>query len=137
MDMEVVKMSDETQKRIFAKNLNKYLTLSNKSQKEVADSLGIKTTTFSMWCTGQALPRMGSVQALADYFGINKSDLIEDKSSYDSSYYINPETREIAQEIYENKDLSLLFDAARDAEPEDLKTVHTMLMALKKKEKGE
>lgn len=52
-------------------------------------------------------------------------------------YYINPKTKEIAQEIYENKELSLLFDAARDAEPEDLQTVHTMLMALKKKELGE
>lgn len=58
-------------------------------------------------------------------------------SSQAKSYYTNPETAKIAQEIYENKDLSLLFDAARDAEPEDLQTVHTMLLALKKKERGE
>ena len=31
----------------------------------------------------------------------------------------------------------MLFDAAKDAEPEDLQTVHSMLMALKRKEKGE
>ncbi len=47
--------------------------------------------------------------------------------------YHNEETREIAQKIYGNKDLSLLFDAS----PEDLQTVHTMLLALKRKEKGE
>ena len=53
-----------------------------------------------------------------------------------NDYYLNPETKRIAQEIYDNKDLSLLFDAAKDASPEDLHTVHTMLMALKRKEDG-
>ena len=50
-------------------------------------------------------------------------------------YYFNSETSKIAQEIYDNKELSLLFDAARDADPEDLEIVHNMLMALKRKEK--
>ena len=53
------------------------------------------------------------------------------------SYYLNSKTSKIAQQIYDNKELSLLFDAAKDAEPEDLQTVHSMLMALKRKEKGE
>ena len=53
------------------------------------------------------------------------------------SYYLSPETSKIAQQIYDNKELSLLFDAAKDAEPEDLQTVHSMLMALKRKEKGD
>ncbi len=72
-------MTDEEQKAVFAKNLNKYLRLSNKSQKEVADSIGVLTSTFNTWCQGVALPRMGKVQKLADYFGIGKSDLIDDK----------------------------------------------------------
>ena len=37
---------------------------------------------------------------------------------------------------YDNKELSVLFDAAQDAEPEDLQALHGMLMALKRKEKG-
>ena len=131
-------MSDEEQKQIFATNLNHYLELNGKTQKEVADAIGVSPQTFNTWIQGIALPRMGKVQKLADYFGIGKSDLIDIKSkSTDDSYYTNPETAKIAQEIYENKDLSLLFDAAKDATPEDLQTVHTMLMALKKKERGE
>ena len=51
----------------------------NKTQKEVADAIGVIPQTFNSWCTGQSLPRMGKVQALADYFGINKSDLIDEK----------------------------------------------------------
>ena len=68
------------QKKIFSKNLSFYLEKSGKSQKEVAKAIGVIPQTFNTWCTGQSIPRMGSVQALADYFGIGKSDLIEEKS---------------------------------------------------------
>lgn len=129
-------MSDDEQKRIFAKNLARFLSLNDKTQKEVASAIGVSPQTFNTWIQGIALPRMGKVQALADYFKINKSDLIDEKDT-DPEYYLNSETKKIAQEIYENKDLSLLFDAARDASPEDLQTVHTMLSALKKKENHE
>lgn len=125
-------MSDEKQKEIFARNLNKYLEKSGKTQKEVAQAIGVIPTTFNTWCLAQALPRMGKVQLLADYFGINKSDLIEDNS--DTEYYLDAETAKKAQEIFENKQLSLLFDAARDAKPEDLEIVQSMLLALKNKD---
>lgn len=71
-------MSEELQKKIFAKNLNKYLSLCGKSQKEVADAIGVIPSTFNTWCQGIALPRMGKVQALADYFHIKKTDLIDE-----------------------------------------------------------
>ena len=130
-------MSDDVQKKIFTKNLNSYIQASGKTQLEISKSIGVSPQTFNTWCKGIAIPRMGKVQALADYFRINKSDLLEEKSETDDSYYLNEETKKIAQEIYENKELGLLFDAARTAEPEDLKTVHTMLAALKRKEKGD
>lgn len=128
-------MTDLEQKQIFSRNLLHYLNMKNKSQKEVADTIGVSPQTFNTWCQGIALPRMGKVQMLADYFGIEKSDLIEDKSTQkQSSYYLNDETEQIAQDIFENKELRLLFDSARDAEQEDLKAVHDMLLALKRKE---
>ncbi|MGP1349007.1 MAG: helix-turn-helix domain-containing protein [Stomatobaculum sp.] len=58
-------------------------------------------------------------------------------SDTDTGYYHNPETAQAAQEIFENKELRLLFDAARDSSPEDLQTVHQMLLALKRKERHE
>lgn len=51
-------------------------------------------------------------------------------------YYLNDETAQMAQKLFENKELRTLFDAAQDATPEDLKTTYDMLMALKKKERG-
>ena len=76
---------DDEIRAIFAKNLNAMLDNRDKSQIEVANTLGIKQSTFSSWCTGAKMPRMDKVQALADYFGVMKSDLIEDKQTLESS----------------------------------------------------
>lgn len=72
-------MSGNNQRKIFSRNLNFYLQSKNKTQKEVADLLGIGLSTFNSWCTGSKMPRMEKVQKLADYFRIEKSDLIEDR----------------------------------------------------------
>jgi repressor LexA len=77
-------MDDNEQKRIFTKNLRRYMDLVDKPQSEVAKSIGVSPQTFNTWYKGIALPRMGKVQALADYFHCNKSDLIEDKSEQDA-----------------------------------------------------
>lgn len=74
-------MTDSTQKKIFSKNLNNLIASSNKTQKEIADSIGVSPQTFNTWCQGIAIPRMGKVQALADYFSVGKTDLIDDKTS--------------------------------------------------------
>ena len=130
-------MAEDEYKKIFAKNLKHYMTSQGENQMDLMRDLGLSSSTVSNWCTGAKLPRMDKVQLLADYFHIMKSDLLEEKSSSNTDdYYLNPETSKIAQEIYDNKELSLLFDAARDADPEDLQTVHSMLMALKRKEQG-
>jgi len=47
------------------------------------------------------------------------------------SYYDDDETAEIAQELYENEDMRLLFDAAKDSKPEDLKMAADLLKRLK------
>mgnify|MGYP000339775978 FL=1 len=131
-------MTDEQQKMIFSNNFTTLLQEHDKTQKEVAEAINVSPQTFNTWCKGIALPRMGKVQLLADYFNIKKSDLIDETDdTHTPDYYLNPETSKIAQEIYDNKELSLLFDAARDANPEDLQTVHSMLMALKRKENGQ
>lgn len=73
---------DEEQKRIFATNLSHYLVLNGKTQREVADAIGVSPQTFNTWIQGIALPRMGKIQKLANYFGIEKSDLIDMKRCF-------------------------------------------------------
>jgi repressor LexA len=73
-------MAEDEYKRIFSKNLRKYMTINQKNQMDLMRDLGLSSSTVSNWCTGAKLPRMDKVQILADYFHILKSDLIEDKS---------------------------------------------------------
>jgi len=122
-------MSEEAQKRIFTKNLNSYIEASGKTQLEIAKSIGVSPQTFNTWCKGIAIPRMGKVQALADYFHINKSDLIEDKSNSneEETYYLNDDARDMAQFLYENPDYKVLFDASRKVKKEDIQFVKEMI----------
>lgn len=128
-------MAEETLREIFAKQLNYHMNHAGKTQADLCKFMNVSSATASDWCNANKMPRADKIQSIAKWLGVGIGDLMEE--STEEEYYLNSETREIAQKIYENKDLSLLFDAARDAEPEDLKTVHTMLAALKRKEKGE
>lgn len=72
-----ITLSDAEQKRIFANNLRDALNRSGKQQIEVARAIGVSQQTFNTWCRGIALPRMGKLEKLANYFGIRKSALID------------------------------------------------------------
>lgn len=69
--------SDEQQKIIFATNLKHLIDKSEKTQKEVATAIGVSPQTLNTWLQRIALPRMGKIQLLADYFGISKTDLMD------------------------------------------------------------
>lgn len=81
-------MSEEEYRRIFVKRLKFYMDSQNVTQADLIKDLGYSSSTVSNWCTGTKLPRMDKIQALADYFGINKSDLIENKSDDDDNEQI-------------------------------------------------
>lgn len=66
-------------KEILAKNLTYYVNRSGRSQKELSEIVGVATSTFNDWMKGKKYPRIDKIEILANYFGILKSDLIEDK----------------------------------------------------------
>ena len=72
-------MSEIGNKEVFGKNLSYYLKLHGKEQKEVAAVIGVATSTFNDWVKAKKYPRIDKVEMLANYFGILKSDLIEEK----------------------------------------------------------
>lgn len=72
-------MSEGEYRKIFVKRLNYYMTKNNKTQSDLIKDLGYSSSTISNWCTGLKLPRMDKIEILANYFGVNKSDLLEDK----------------------------------------------------------
>ena len=118
---------------IFSKLLQEF----NVTPYKVSKETGVSQSTLSDWKRGISTPKQDKLQKLADYFNVSLEYLMTGKEKEGGEvYYLNEETRKVAQDMFENKDLRMLFDAARDAEPEDLEAVHTMLMALKRKERG-
>ena len=67
----------DEQKRVFAENLNRMLTIKHKTQAQVADDLGISRAAMNMWCQGVTFPRMPKIQKLARYFHCQVSDLVD------------------------------------------------------------
>lgn len=65
-------------KEIFAKNLKKQILKSGKDRKMISDELGFSYSTLTDWINGKKYPRIDRIEKLAEYFGISKSDLIED-----------------------------------------------------------
>lgn len=74
-------MSDLGNKEIFAKNLNYYMNINHKDRNDVARDLNLPYTTITSWCKAEFYPRIDKIQLLANYFGIQKSDLVEHKKN--------------------------------------------------------
>ena len=54
-------------KNTFANNFVFYLKKTGKNQSDVANYLGVTTSTVSDWANAKKYPRVDKMQALADY----------------------------------------------------------------------
>lgn len=86
-------------KNIFAENLRRYMKENDKSRKEVSEALGVSYYTFSDWVNGKKYPRMDKVEKLAKYFGILKSDLIEDKQKQPTEDGLSIRKKQFMQKV--------------------------------------
>ncbi|MEF2653233.1 MAG: helix-turn-helix transcriptional regulator [Blautia sp.] len=104
----------------------------------VCKETGLTTATISNWKAGRYVPKQDKLQKIADYFNVSLEYLMtgEEKEGGER-YYLNDETAQVAQEIFENKELRALFDVQRNMNAEDLKALHQMALALKRKERGD
>lgn len=85
-------------KNVMAKNLTYYVDRSGKTQKELAEVVGVATSTFNDWMKAKKYPRIDKIEQLANYFGILKSDLIEDRDKNDTSHD-NPQLTDGAKQM--------------------------------------
>lgn len=72
-------MSSIGNKEVFSRNLRFYLETTDKTQKDVALAIGVTPASLNEWLKGKKYPRIDKIELLARYFGILKSDLIEEK----------------------------------------------------------
>jgi len=98
----------------------------------VSEATGIKTSSLSGWKAGRFTPKQEKLKKIADYFGVTVDYLMTGEQPDD--YYLNPETAQIAQEIFDNKGLKTLFDAVRGASPQELEAIKNLYLAMRKPE---
>ncbi|MBM6986230.1 MAG: helix-turn-helix transcriptional regulator [Acidaminococcaceae bacterium] len=119
----------------IAENIKNLRLKHNLSQEELAKIAGVSNKAVSTWETGTNEPRMGAIQRMADYFGILKSDIIEEPNA--APYYINPETAKLAQELHDNPDLHTLMNSTRKLSPAAVKEVQEFIKYQLAKERHE
>lgn len=82
----------------ISKNIKKLRLEHNLSQKEFAKIAGVSDKAVSTWENGTKEPRMRTIQKIADFFGIKKSDIIEDNDD-DLPELTEKDEREIESDL--------------------------------------
>ena len=120
-------------KEVFAENFNYYLRRSGERKADIARYLGISQCTISDWTSLRTYPRMDKVQLLAQYWGIEMSDLVE-KHTFENKNYAKKEAHKMTAELISDKDALELYSLIKRLSPSQKDMVKTLVMSLLKEE---
>lgn len=67
-------------KQIMADNIAYYMSVKGVDRNQLCDDLNFKYSTVSEWLAAKKYPRIDKIEIMAEYFGITKSDLIEERN---------------------------------------------------------
>lgn len=68
-------------KRIMGDNILYYMQLGNIERRDFAKAIGVPYSSLTDWINGNTYPRIDKIQKMADFFGIDKSDLVEQRNA--------------------------------------------------------
>lgn len=130
----------------FRTRLEKALSESGLKPIELAERTGISQSTISQYRSGYSKPKDKRLVKIAEVLNVDpawlmgldvpmiKQDDVK-KSQQLDGYYTNEETAKEAQAMAVSKELKMLYDVQRDMDPEDLRALYAMALALKRKER--
>jgi transcriptional regulator with XRE-family HTH domain len=102
------------------------------TQGELADRLKMATSSISMYENGNRKPSFEVLEQFADFFNVNMDYLLGKETK--TTYYLDPETAKLAQEIHDNPQYRVLFDASKNLKPESIKEIMKFIDYQKAKE---
>lgn len=70
-------------KEVMAKNIQFYMDKNGINRRKLSADLNVSYTTLTDWLKGKTYPRIDKIELLANYFKINKSDLVENRDEID------------------------------------------------------
>lgn len=98
---------------------------------DVARATGITKGVFSDWKSGRYQLKADKLKKIAEYFGVTVDYLMGVHTDEQPIYYIDPETAEIAQKIFENPRMRALYDVQKDMSPKEMEALYDWAMLLK------
>lgn len=108
---------------------------------KVSKATGISTATLTSWKKGLYTPKQEKIKKIADYFNVpvdylyngthTSPDPVQTSAPDAGVYYMNPETAKVAQAVFDDPDLRMLFDAAEDCAPDQIRLAAEMLKKFK------
>ena len=109
---------------IFSKNLKLFITKSGRDRKEVAEDLEIPYSTLTDWINGKKYPRIDNIEKIAKYFGVSKSNLIED---FEEKQKDNDVLATIIVQLRINKELLDVTERLIKLDKAKLESIKTLL----------
>ena len=101
------------------------------TNQQLCDALDFKYTTFMDWIKGVTYPRIGKVEAMANYFGCEKSDLIEEKMTPEIEKD-NDTLSSIIVRMTRDKEFFSVVESLYALDSEQIKGIQGMLKAFNK-----
>jgi transcriptional regulator with XRE-family HTH domain len=129
-------MSNIGNKETMSKNLKYYISLTGKDRRELAEIWGFPYSTVTEWINGKKYPRIDRIEVMADYFGILKSDLIEDKpKEHREMQKKNDVLSDIVLKLNEDMELLSIVETLSKLDFEKREAVKVVLSAFSTTEK--
>lgn len=117
-------------KEILSKNLKYYIERSGKDRRELADTWGFPYSTVTDWINGKKYPRIDRIEIMADYFGILKSDLIEEKMTEEKEKD-NDTLANIIVRMRTDEKFSSVVESIYNMDPSQIDAIKQMIETLK------
>lgn len=115
-------------KEVFAENLRYYMEKSGRTQKELADIVGVSAPTMHDWLKGKKYPRIDKIEILANYFKILKSDLIEERTEERKKMQKKADTiTDVVLKMKSDSEFLSLAESLKDLNAEQIASVKQLL----------
>lgn len=140
-------MKKEKKYIVQAERLKRAMDAKGMKKVELAALINVPKASITQYTNGDHWPDDNrKVGLMAKVLGVNPHWLMgfdgvpmqneghqADGNSQQSTYYTDPEVARIAEGMATNPELRALYDLQKDMDPEDLKAMYSMALALKRK----
>lgn len=125
-------MSSIGNKDVLARNLKYYIAKSGKDRRELSKIWGFPYSTVTEWINGKKYPRIDRIEIMANYFGILKSDLIEEKTEeHREMQQKNSILTDIVVRMRTDNEFFSLMEGINQLNPEQLASVKQVVSAFR------